>query len=228
MEGIQIYPFIDDPFIYLSITSNTSHDYLAGSFEVYTNQSFHNLTRNGFYISAGFGSSVMSNSDIFMCIHDNKSNKQWCEDYESKGWSIFKKDKQSIKLISFKNQTLNELWTPYKTYVSFGFNRTIDEERIEGVMNIGKIISGNEKMLFSYGELTNSVPKKHNNQISGLYSKDGFVKGKNEEGSFFNNKTTKNRTLVYVKNKNPYFNNKNHIKNVIFIWILIIIILNNI
>lgn len=167
----------------------------------------------------------MSNSDIFMCIHDNKSNKQWCEDYESKGWSIFKKGKQSIKLISFKNQTLNELWTPYKTYVSFGFNRTIDEERIEGVMNIGKIISGNEKIIFAYGELNNKLPKKHSYQISGLYSKDGFVKGNNENDEFHKENITKKKTpLVKVKNKNPYFNYVNQIKICIVVLVVISLI----
>ncbi len=233
MTGNQIYLFTSDPFVYVSFYNNSTET-LYGSFNVYFMSPFNSsLNTKGFWIAIGFGESHMTGADIIMCgiLKDLKTS--FCSDYEAKGWNLILKATQMVKLTGFsKNDSLSSAWNPYVTYFSFSFSRNIDPNRLAGVLNIPKILSGKEIMIAAYGALSGATPSKHSNQLIGFYSVDGsIINGESITNlgvnGLVNSKANKPKLIEITNLKKP-FSQQFSIKllsNIFQVFIICIIIL---
>ncbi len=229
MTGNQIYLFTTDPFVYISLYNNST-EALYGSFSLYFKSKLTNFKSTGFWIAVGFGENQMSGSDIIMCGILGDLKTTFCSDYESKGWNLILKDTQMIKLTGFSsNDNLDPKWSPYVSFMSFSFSRGIDPNRITGVLNIPKIINGNEKMVTAYGSMSGSTPRKHNNQLVGFITLDGSgINGQLISVDGINGVSkTKQKTLIPIKNlKKPFSQQKAYdlFLNLLTLILLILII----
>lgn len=171
ISGNQVYLWRDDPFAFISIDT-TSKLLFKAEFHIYFTIPYDTIVQQSFWIAIGIGQMQMSQSDIILCAIMS-DDTQSCTDYDAKGWSLVIKTTQKVKLIKFTKENLDSKWSPYKTHVSFAFERDIDPERIDGIMNLDKILSGDESIVSAYGKMTKNIPNKHNNQMIGFKTKDG-------------------------------------------------------
>jgi hypothetical protein len=124
LSGVQVYIYDKSyAFSYLSIDiSNTTK--LKAKLFLYTSIADLTTLSTGVYTSIGFGSSVMSGSDILLCAYE-KDKTSWCKDYKGINQNIT--NKASITtLLSTSTLTLDSNWGNLKTMIVWNIERTMD------------------------------------------------------------------------------------------------------
>lgn len=153
-NGVQLYIVENSNyFSYMSIDNDTSK--LNATLYLYLKDDLSEFNE-GIYISIGFGTVSIVDSDIILCAAlTNKTG--WCRDYIGLHDNISEKPTVTSNVL-FKWEKVSELFLSYNYLATWTFTRP---------MNSSDIVTGKSPALWAYGSILGGEPIKHSRKNYG-------------------------------------------------------------